>query len=307
VSFTVCGTDEFRAIDMRLCLRLASDRLPSSRPLNKEGMSSSTAPYGVASVPLTSHPYLQANNNNNSSGKAHAQKDRPSTKKSSTADWDTTKPDVSFVSPTVASLVMRKFLSSSLTNEGFLSAESSAMYRLEQEVTAFVEQIYGRAKGYAEVASRAKPIPEDVLLACEEYDLDFKELRKESRKRRRNRKNIVHASRLEAPSFRSDSPELLDSDDEKSRHSAPHTIRSLHPHLPPLPPKHTYLRTPAPTTKKQAIPSLEKKLENAARVQTSLKHLLTLTEDGVDKNDVDLYGGVVNWESTRQPRKKWKV
>ncbi len=129
---------------------------------------------------------------------------------------------------------------------------------------AVVEQIFGRAKGYAEVASRAKPVPEDVLLACEEYDLDFKELRKESRKRRRNRKNsqfircspsslifaliiiveVVHASRLEAPSFRSDSPELLDSDDEKSRHSAPHTIRSLHPHLPPLPPKHTYLRTP---------------------------------------------------------------
>ncbi len=128
---------------------------------------------------------------------------------------------------------------------------------------AVVEQIFGRAKGYAEVASRAKPVPEDVLLACEEYDLDFKELRKESRKRRRNRKNsqyircspssllfaliiieVVRASRLEAPSFRSDSPELLDSDDEKSRHSAPHTIRSLHPHLPPLPPKHTYLRTP---------------------------------------------------------------
>ncbi|KLO12858.1 hypothetical protein SCHPADRAFT_800462, partial [Schizopora paradoxa] len=216
-----------------------------------------------------------------------------------------TKPDVSFVSPTVASLAMRRFLSSSLAKEGFLSAESSAMHRLELEVTAFVEQVYERAKRYAEVAARPKPVAEDVLVACAEYDLDVKELRREGRKRRRGRKNIVRASRLEPPTLRSESPELLDSDDE--RHTALDMIRYLHPHLPPLPPKHTYLRTPAPTTKKQALPTLEKKLENASLVQTSLKHLLTLTEDGVDKNDVDLYGGVVNWESTRQPRKKWKV
>jgi len=271
-------------------------------------MSGPTAPYGAPSIPLTSHPYLQASNTPSGSLKASTNRSNaPSTSKSSAADWDTSKPDASFVSPTVASLAIRKFLSSSLTNEGFLSAEPSAMYRLEQEVTAFVEQISGRAQRFAEIASRSSAVPEDVLIACEEFDLDLKELRKESRKRRRNRKNIIHASRLEAPPLRSESPELLDSDDEKSRFSVPTSIRSLHPHLPPLPPKHTYLRTPVPTSKKQAIPSLEKKLENAARVQTSLKHLLTLTEDGVDKNDVDLYGGVVNWESTRQARKKWKV
>lgn len=95
---------------------------------------SAMEPHSASAPPLASHPYLQASNV--SSGKAHTQKDRLSLTKSSTADWDTTKPDVSFVSPTVASLAMRKFLSSSLANEGFLSAEPSAMLRLELEVTA---------------------------------------------------------------------------------------------------------------------------------------------------------------------------
>lgn len=136
---------------------------------------------------------------------------------------------------------------------------------------------------------------------------------------------VTHAMKLVPPSFQTDSPQLLDMDDATSIPPVAAVLQNIHPHLPPLPPKHTYLRTPVcrfvsvlcvcvaegflqvPTTKKQALPSLEKKLENAARVQTSLKNLLTLTEDGVDNNDGELFGGVVNWESTRQPRKKWKL
>lgn len=63
----------------------------------------------------------------------------------------------------------------------------------------------------------------------------------------------------------------------------------------------------APPPKKQAIPSLEKKLENAALVQESLKNLLLSTEVDTDQNDGELFGGVVNWEATKQPRKKWKI
>lgn len=46
------------------------------------------------------------------------------------------------------------------------------------------------------------------------------------------------------PSRRSESPELLASDDEDSSLLVPHTLRTVPSHLPPLPPKHTYLRTP---------------------------------------------------------------
>lgn len=62
-------------------------------------------------------------------------------------------------------------------------------YDTEAHWRVVVEQIYERAKRYAEVAARTKPVAEDVLVACEEYDLDIKELRKEGRKRRRGRKN----------------------------------------------------------------------------------------------------------------------
>ena len=62
-----------------------------------------------------------------------------------------------------------------------------------------------------------------------------------------------------------------------------------------------------PPPKKQALPSLEKKLENAALVQESLRGLLLATEVDTDANDGELYGWVVNWEATRYPRKKWKV
>ena len=62
-----------------------------------------------------------------------------------------------------------------------------------------------------------------------------------------------------------------------------------------------------PPPKKQALPSLEKKLENAALVQESLRSLLLATEVDADQNDGELFGGVVNWEATRLPRKKWRI
>lgn len=35
--------------------------------------------------------------------------------------------------------------------------------------------------------------------------------------------------------------------------------------------------------------------------------MLLATEIDADQNDGELFGGVVNWEATRYPRKKWKI
>ncbi|KAH8113400.1 hypothetical protein DFH11DRAFT_1727875 [Phellopilus nigrolimitatus] len=247
-------------------------------------------------------------------------------------DWDAApgagaaalRPDVSFVSPGVASTAMRRFLAARVAEEGFERAEGAALARLELEAVAFIEQLFARAKAYADVASRACPSPADVLAAAEEHDIDVAGLVKERRegaRRARKRQKVSSeqnpgsdtgrglGSRLElvAPTRRSASPDLLPSDDENTAPVVPQTLRSLPAHLPPLPPKHTYLRTPVPPPKKQALPSLEKKLENAALVQESLRSLLLATEVDTDTNDGELFGGVVNWEATRHPRKKWKI
>lgn len=58
--------------------------------------------------------------------------------------------------------------------------------------------------------------------------------------------------------------------------------------------------------KKAALPSLEKKLKNAALVQESLKNLLLATEENTDQEG-ELLGAIVNWETTTHPRKRWKM
>lgn len=127
------------------------------------------------------------------------------------------------------------------------------------------------------------------------------------------------------PPSRSPSPELLSSDDENAPPAIPMTLRPLPHYVPPLPPKHTYLRTPVSSAgtfrsksrvltkapqisppKKAALPSLEKKLKNAALVQDSLKNLLLATEDNTQE-DAELLGATVNWEATTHPRKRWKL
>jgi len=106
------------------------------------------------------------------------------------------------------------------------------------------------------------------------------------------------------------SPTLLpsdDEDDEEASSSTPSTLRNLPPFLPALPPKHTYLQTPASPPRKAALPSLEKKLKTAALVQESLQNLLTATEETINQDDGELLGHLVNWDMGAQPRKRWKV
>jgi len=112
---------------------------------------------------------------------------------------------------------------------------------------------------------------------------------------------------LLAPPSRSPSPELLASDDEDASSTIPTTLKNLPSYFPDLPPKHTYLQTPASPPKKAALPSLEKKLKTAALVQESLQSLLLATEDTMNQEDGELLGHIVNWEMSTQPRKRWKV
>ena len=56
-------------------------------------------------------------------------------------------------------------------------------------VTTVVQQIFGRAKAYSEIAARPNPSTMDVVSACLEYDLDVdEELWKVSRRRSKKRK-----------------------------------------------------------------------------------------------------------------------
>ncbi|OBZ76939.1 hypothetical protein A0H81_03613 [Grifola frondosa] len=195
-----------------------------------------------------------------------------------------------------------------LRHAGFDSAQPSALQRLESEVVALVEQLYQRAQEYANLANRPDAIAKDLLLACTEYGLESKEL---SRIKVRSKKRMRDPSEAEivllAPPSRSPSPELLSSDDEGAPVTVPATLRTLPHYVPPLPPKHTYLRTPLSPPKKAALPSLEKKLKNAALVQDSLKNLLLATEDNTGQEDAELLGATVNWEATTHPRKRWRL
>jgi transcription initiation factor TFIID subunit 8 len=68
----------------------------------------------------------------------------------------------------------------------------------------------------------------------------------------------------------------------------------------------TAVSQPSPP-RKQALPSLEKKLKNASLVQESLQNLLLATEDVVGPDDGEILGAIVNWEATVHPRKRWKL
>ncbi|KIM45841.1 hypothetical protein M413DRAFT_440888 [Hebeloma cylindrosporum] len=207
---------------------------------------------------------------------------------------DPTEPSVT---PDVASIAMQRLVSYELRNAGFERAAQPAVQRLEREVGTFVQQLFQRAHEYANLANRASAIASDVLLACEEFHIPPK-----------MGSDVERApATLLPPRSRSPSPELLGSDDEDAPSTVPTTLRNLPEYFPSLPPKHTYLQTPASPPKKAALPSLQKKLKTAALVQESLQNLLLATEDSMNQEDGELLGHLVNWEMNTQPRKRWRV
>ncbi|KAH6915400.1 hypothetical protein BKA70DRAFT_576059 [Coprinopsis sp. MPI-PUGE-AT-0042] len=227
------------------------------------------------------------------------------------------------VTPSIADAAVRKLVSAELKSVGFEKGEPTAVRRLEYEVQAFVQQLYQRAHEYANLSNRAGAIASDVLKACEEFDMPINELHSVAKSNRRKRRKIGEHNlntTLLPPKSRSVSPELLPSDDSDNDMEdpsggyqapkaslVPTTLRTLPSYLPTLPPKHTYMKTPASPPKKAALPSLEKKLKTAGLVQKSLQNLLTATEDGGNLEDAELLGHIVNWETGLHPRKRWRV
>ncbi|THH17607.1 hypothetical protein EW146_g3235 [Bondarzewia mesenterica] len=221
-------------------------------------------------------------------------------------------PAQSDVTPQVASKAMQRLMTAEMKNEGFDAAEPAAMKLLELEVVAFIEELHRRAHEYANLANRASPIAKDLLLACDEYgfepaSLQPVEVKWKKQGEESGETESVKPLILVPPSPEPALPELLPSDDEGTAPVIPATLRTI-PHLyPALPPKHTYFRTPPSPPKRQALPSLEKKLKNAGLVQESLKNLLLATEDTSGPDDGELLGAIVNWEGSGQPRKRWKL
>jgi hypothetical protein len=214
------------------------------------------------------------------------------------------------ITSTVASKSVQRLILLELQRAGFDSAVQPAVQRLEVELVTFVQQLFQRTHEYANLANRAGAIASDMLLACEDFNLPPKDLYKvkiSTKKRKRGQAPSTGPMTLLAPSSRSPSPELLASDDEDASCTIPTTLKSLPSYFPDLPPKHTYLQTPASPPKKAALPSLEKKLKTAALVQESLQSLLLATEDTMNQEDGELLGHIVNWEMSTQLRKRWKV
>lgn len=214
------------------------------------------------------------------------------------------------VTSDVASRALHRLMSVELKAEGFDVAEPAAMKLLELEVVAFIEELHRRAHEYANLANRASPIAKDLLLACDEYGIEPKDLQSvKDTPKEMEKLDLGHFESLILLPASPERPpsELLSSDDEGATPVVPSTLRTIPHFYPALPPKHTYLRTPPSPPKKQALPSLEKKLKNASLVQESLKNLLLATEDTSGPDDGELLGAIVNWEASGQPRKRWKL
>jgi len=218
----------------------------------------------------------------------HPQHPKPAPVQAEISSPDPPEPSIT---PTVASKSVQRLISLELQRAGFDSAVQPAVKRLEVELVTFVQQLFQRTHEYANLANRA----------------DLYKVKTSTRKRKRGQAPSTGPITLVAPSSRSPSPELLASDDEDASSTIPTTLKSLPSYFPDLPPKHTYLQTPASPPKKAALPSLEKKLKTAALVQESLQSLLLATEDTMNQEDGELLGHIVNWEMSTQLRKRWKV
>ncbi|KAH7931294.1 hypothetical protein BV22DRAFT_1027526 [Leucogyrophana mollusca] len=216
------------------------------------------------------------------------------------------EPYLPAISPDVASRAIQRLVLVQLKQSKFEGIEPPALQRLELEVVAFIQKLHDRVHEFANLANRATPVAKDLLVACDECDVKPKDLYRVAVDYAKSSTEMSEPIFLPPPS-RQPSPELLPSDDEDAPPVIPLTLRTLPSYFPPLPPKHTYLRTPASPPKKAALPSLEKKLKTAGLVQESLKNLLLATEENLGQEDGELLGHIVNWEASTYPRKRWRV
>ncbi|KAI6122739.1 hypothetical protein EV401DRAFT_1858677 [Pisolithus croceorrhizus] len=218
-------------------------------------------------------------------------------------------PDIPAISSEIASKQMQKLIVSQLQQSQFDAIEPQALARLELEVVAFVQRLYEGAHDYANLACRASPVAMDVLAACDAQGVRVNDLHAiaTTSKSTGEEDTTPPMGTFEPPPPRPRSPDLLPSDDEGATPALSTTLRQIPSNFPPLPPKHSYLKTPASPPRKAALPSLERKLKTASLVQESLKNLLTATEDNLGQEDGELLGHIVNWEASTYPRKRWKI
>ncbi|GJJ07356.1 hypothetical protein Clacol_001557 [Clathrus columnatus] len=165
-------------------------------------------------------------------------------------------------------------------------------------------------KETAMLCNRGTATIHDALAVCVDRGITTVELRKASMKRKR-KQAPPSSTRLVSPPPREPSPDILPSDDEDATPipvTLPQTLQDLPDHLPSLPPKHTYLHTAPAAFKRIKAPSLDRKLDNASKVQQALRHLVKATEEGSGRGDFELASGVVNWKVTPDGnRKRWKL
>jgi len=221
-------------------------------------------------------------------------------------------PDYSSINPEVAAKAIEKLVLAGLKNAGFDGSESGALNRLEAEVVEYVKGLFERAHELANLLNRSGPIATDLLLACKERNADLEQLKKvspgsRSKKRKSTDPYHIQAATLVLPESTPPLPRMINTDDDEPGLVIPATLRSIPHYTPALPPKHTYLRTPVAPMKKAAVQSLEKKLQNAALVQESLKSLMLATEDNPDNEDAKLLGAIVNGQAIGYQRKRWKL
>jgi len=221
-------------------------------------------------------------------------------------------PDYSSINPEVATKAIERLVFAGLKQAGFDGSEPGALKRLEAEVVEYVKMLFERAHELANLANRSGPIATDLLLACIERDLDLEQLKKvaggpRGKKRKSSDPHHIQAMTLLLPESTPPLPRMINVDDDEPGLVIPATLRSIPHYTPALPPKHTYLRTPVAPMKKAAVQSLEKKLQNAALVQESLKSLMLATEDNPDDEDAKLLGAIVNGQAIGHQRKRWKI
>ncbi|KAG8810811.1 hypothetical protein FRC19_004305 [Serendipita sp. 401] len=207
-----------------------------------------------------------------------------------------------------------------------------------------MQDLYLTVQNYGAQAGRSAPNAQDFVVACEELGITPHMLKpkrrpgaeaiakaskaersapaqKPKRRRRKKRSNFEarHAN-LIPRDLSSPEPDLLPS--EEMPH-IPNTLRAIHntTYLPSYPPKHTYIRSPpSPPQRSSLTASLDKRMQNTAKVRAALKNLMDaadIQEEAEENRAKDADGklrikltqsSLVNWQdSFTTTRKRWKV
>ena len=121
-------------------------------------------------------------------------------------------PDLTSITPEVASRAMHRLISSELRDTGFDSAQIAAVNRIETEVIActfylstlprikidptlslpVVGRLFERAHEYANLSNRAGAIATDLVLACDEFRISPEALRSLRTKRKQSTSFSIH-------------------------------------------------------------------------------------------------------------------